>query len=54
MAAFNSFLQRTDPTKSAADLGCAYLPQQLVSKRMFEDTPAGCSRSICRRMTVRS
>ena len=32
-----SFLQRNDPTKTAADLGFAYLPQEAVSKRMYED-----------------
>lgn len=32
-----SFLKRNDPTKTAADLGFAYLPQEAVSKRMYEE-----------------
>jgi adenosylcobalamin-dependent ribonucleoside-triphosphate reductase len=32
-----SFLRRNDPTKSAKDLGFAYLPQEAVSKRMFDE-----------------
>lgn len=32
-----SFLRRNDPTKSAADLGFAYLPQQAVSRRMYDE-----------------
>lgn len=32
-----SFLQRNDPTKTAADLGFSYLPQEAVSKRMYDD-----------------
>ncbi|RWB95641.1 MAG: ribonucleoside-triphosphate reductase, adenosylcobalamin-dependent [Mesorhizobium sp.] len=32
-----SFLRRNDPTKTAADLGFAYLPQEAVSKRMFDE-----------------
>lgn len=32
-----SFLKRNDPTKSAADLGFQYLPQECVSRRMYED-----------------
>lgn len=31
-----SFLQRNDPTKSALELGFQYLPQQAVSRRVFE------------------
>lgn len=31
-----SFLFRNDPTKNAADLGYAYLPQEVVSKEVFE------------------
>ena len=32
-----SFLRRNDPTKTAADLGFSYLPQQTVSRRMYEE-----------------
>lgn len=32
-----SFLKRNDPTKTAADLGFAYLPQEAVSKRMYDE-----------------
>lgn len=32
-----SFLQRNDPTKTAKDLGFSYLPQEAVSKRMYEE-----------------
>lgn len=32
-----SFLRRNDPTKTAKDLGFAYLPQEAVSKRMYEE-----------------
>lgn len=32
-----AFLKRNDPTKTAEDLGFKYLPQQAVSKRMYED-----------------
>lgn len=32
-----SFLKRNDPTKTAADLGFQYLPQETVSKRMYEE-----------------
>lgn len=32
-----SFLKRNDPTRSAADLGFLYLPQEAVSKRMYEE-----------------
>lgn len=31
-----SFLYRTDPTKTAADLGYPYLPQEVVSRETFE------------------
>lgn len=31
-----SFLQRNDPTKSAIELGFQYLPQQAVSKRVYD------------------
>jgi adenosylcobalamin-dependent ribonucleoside-triphosphate reductase len=31
-----SFLQRNDPTKTAKDLGFAYLPQEAVSERVYE------------------
>ena len=32
-----SFLYRTDPTKTAKDLGYLYLPQEVVSKEAFDD-----------------
>lgn len=32
-----SFLKRNDPTKSAADLGFQYLPQQCVSERVYRE-----------------
>lgn len=32
-----SFLKRNDPTKTAADLGFKYLPQEAVSKRMYDE-----------------
>lgn len=32
-----SFLRRNDPTKTAKDLGFSYLPQEAVSKRIFEE-----------------
>lgn len=32
-----SFLYRNDPTKTAADLGYPYLPQEVVSKEVFEE-----------------
>lgn len=32
-----SFLFRNDPTKSAADLGYAYLPQEVVTKAKYEE-----------------
>ena len=31
-----SFIYRNDPTKTAADLGYAYLPQEVVTKEIFE------------------
>lgn len=31
-----SFIYRNDPTKSAKDLGYAYLPQEVVSKEVYE------------------
>ncbi len=31
-----SFLRRNDPTKTAADLGFSYLPQETVSRQMYE------------------
>ncbi|HEU0164086.1 MAG TPA: ribonucleoside-triphosphate reductase, adenosylcobalamin-dependent, partial [Thermomicrobiales bacterium] len=31
-----SFLYRTDPTKTAADLGYPYLPQEVVTKEVFD------------------
>jgi adenosylcobalamin-dependent ribonucleoside-triphosphate reductase len=35
-----SFLKRNDPTKTAADLGFNYLPQEAVSKRLYEEYAA--------------
>ncbi len=35
-----SFLFRTDPTKTAKDLGYKYLPQEVVSKEMYEQYTA--------------
>lgn len=32
-----SFLFRNDPTKTAADLGYAYLPQEVVTKAVYDD-----------------
>lgn len=32
-----SFLRRNDPTKTAADLGFSYLPQETVSQRMYDE-----------------
>lgn len=32
-----SFLKRNDPTKTAADLGFKYLPQETVSKRLYDE-----------------
>lgn len=32
-----SFLRRNDPTKTAKDLGFSYLPQEAVSRRMYEE-----------------
>ncbi len=32
-----SFLKRNDPTRTAAELGFAYLPQEAVSKQMYEE-----------------
>lgn len=32
-----SFLFRTDPTKTAKDLGYLYLPQEVVSREVFEE-----------------
>jgi adenosylcobalamin-dependent ribonucleoside-triphosphate reductase len=36
-----SFLFRNDPTKTAADLGHAYLPQEVVTKQAFDEYSAG-------------
>lgn len=36
-----SFLLRADPTKTAADLGYAYLPQEVVTKEVYEEYVAG-------------
>lgn len=36
-----SFLLRADPTKTATDLGYAYLPQEVVTKEVFEAYVAG-------------
>lgn len=32
-----SFLKRNDPSKTASDLGFSYLPQETVSKRMYDE-----------------
>lgn len=32
-----SFIYRTDPTKTAADLGYLYLPQEVVTKEVFDE-----------------
>jgi len=32
-----SFLYRTDPSKTAADLGYLYLPQEVISKEIYEE-----------------
>ena len=32
-----SFLYRTDPTKTAKDLGYQYLPQEVVDERTFRE-----------------
>ena len=31
-----SFIYRNDPTKTAADLGYEYLPQEVVTKEVYE------------------
>lgn len=36
-----SFLYKTDPTKTAADLGYPYLPQEVVTKEVYEDYVSG-------------
>lgn len=36
-----SFLFRTDPTKTAEDLGFAYIPQEVVSKSVYESYTQG-------------
>jgi len=36
-----SFLYRNDPSKTAADLGYAYLPQEVVDERSYRDYVAG-------------
>jgi ribonucleoside-triphosphate reductase len=36
-----SFIYRNDPTKTAADLGYPYLPQEVVSKEVFDIYVAG-------------
>lgn len=36
-----SFIYRNDPTKTAADLGYPYLPQEVVSKEVYEAYVAG-------------
>lgn len=38
-----SFLYRTDPTKTAADLGYPYLPQEVVTKEQYEEYVAKLS-----------
>jgi ribonucleoside-triphosphate reductase len=32
-----SFIYRTDPTKTAKDLGYLYLPQEVVDERTYKD-----------------
>lgn len=32
-----SFIYRNDPTKTAEDLGFAYLPQQVVTKEVYDE-----------------
>jgi ribonucleoside-triphosphate reductase len=32
-----SFIYRNDPTKTAEDLGYAYLPQDVVSKEVYDE-----------------
>ena len=32
-----SFIYRADPTKSAKDLGYLYLPQEVVTKEVFDE-----------------
>jgi ribonucleoside-triphosphate reductase len=36
-----SFIYRNDPTKTAADLGYAYLPQEVVTKESYDEYVAG-------------
>ena len=36
-----SFIYRTDPTKTAADLGYKYLPQEIVTKATYDEYIAG-------------
>jgi len=36
-----SFIYRDDPTKTAADLGYAYLPQEVVTKEVYDEYSAG-------------
>lgn len=36
-----SWAFRTDPTKTAADFGAAYLPQEVVTQKVFEAYVAG-------------
>jgi hypothetical protein len=36
-----SFLFRNDPTKTAADLGYPYLPQEVVTKEVFDKYVSG-------------
>jgi LAGLIDADG-like domain/Ribonucleotide reductase alpha domain len=38
-----SFIYRTDPSKSAKDLGYLYLPQEVTTKAIFDDYVAGLS-----------
>jgi len=38
-----SFLYRTDPSKTAADLGYLYLPQEVVTKEIYDEYTAGLS-----------
>jgi len=38
-----SFLYRTDPSKTAADLGYLYLPQEVITREIYEEYVSGLS-----------
>jgi len=38
-----SFILRSDPTKTAQDYGYPYLPQEVVSRKVFEEYTDGLS-----------